>query len=1050
MRRALLALAGCVALTGVARAGDPFPFSDAALHAVQFVDREEGWAVGDEGVVWHTIDHGTTWERQPTGVRASLRGLHFLNPYTGWVVGREELPGGQSAGVLLYTRDGGLKWRRIGENALPGLAGVRFLDGHTGIVFGDGTDQFPSGVFATADFGRTWTPVPGPRCPGWLAGQFADAQSGALVGPWGRVAAVRDGRVGPADADGLAGRAVTGLATGAGGAVAVGEGGLVLLSPDAVGGHWTFANLPLSPEQRAGWDFRAVATSGDNVWVAGRPGAKLLHSRDRGKTWEVQTTGQPLPLNALFFADDSRGWAVGELGSILNTTDGGKTWRVQRRGGQRCAVLLISSRPSRLPADAIAVAGARDGYLAAAFCVNAADPAGAPSDEAHEGVRFAAAVRKAGGAAGEVLWQFPLADYMAEAGKPDLLKAWDGPHAGRAAEDYLRQVVLALRVWRPDVVVTDHPDADRNPNPADALVAEAAREAFGRAADPACFPEQIRDLGLESWKASKLYARWHGPAGAQVAIDLDEPDARLGATVRDFADGALAVAAPGQARPPLAGCYRLLESRIDGAEAHRDLTAGLVLAPAGVARRELPPIAPTDDRALKSARAARNLRALAEGRAAGLTDPAKLVGHIGSELDGLPDDQGAAAALAVAGAYSHRGQWQFAREIYLLMADRYPAHPLTANAYRWLVHHNASSEARRRQELGQFKVAREDIRFRGTETEVELTGKDAKATAKVKGNAEAVTSGQVALLADRQASRRWYQGCIDPAKRLAAYGPLFERDPALQLCVQSARRNLGEVQAARDWCTHFSKSHPADGPCAAAAAAELWLANRNGNPPKPVAACPCLGERPYLDGVLDDGCWQDLKPIVLAEAEGQTAKDCPTDVWLAYDDEYLYLAARCRRQGGTVEAPTETRSHDADLRGHDRLELYLDLDRDYATYFRLSVDERGCVADDCWGDPSWDPQWFVARHADETGWQVEAAIPLAELTSERVSGGKVWAANVVRVLPGRGVQAFSTPAGVEPRPEGLGLLVFGQEAVPTKSKNVADKPADAHPSPGSR
>jgi hypothetical protein len=38
--------------------------------------------------------------------------------------------------------------------------------------------------------------------------------------------------------------------------------------------------------------------------------------------------------------------------------------------------------------------------------------------------------------------------------------------------------------------------------------------------------------------------------------------------------------------------------------------------------------------------------------------------------------------------------------------------------------------------------------------------------------------------------------------------------------------------------------------------------------------------------------------------------------------------------------------------------------------------------------------------------------------------GKAWACNVVRVLPGRGVQAWSLPADVEPRPEGLGLLIF--------------------------
>ena len=108
----------------------------------------------------------------------------------------------------------------------------------------------------------------------------------------------------------------------------------------------------------------------------------------------------------------------------------------------------------------------------------------------------------------------------------------------------------------------------------------------------------------------------------------------------------------------------------------------------------------------------------------------------------------------------------------------------------------------------------------------------------------------------------------------------------------------------------------------------------------------------------------------------------------------------------------------------------LDLDRDYATCFHLQVDERGCVADDCWGDKSWSPRWFVAVHSEPAAWVVEAAIPMAALTGDTVTAGKAWAVNVVRVLPGRGVQAWSLPAEVPEevlRPEGMGLLLFSQE-----------------------
>src|SRR6516162_569096 len=124
MRPIYGALLLSAALVPAASAGEPRTFEDAPLHAIQFVDDSEGWAVGDEGVIWHSIDGGKNWERQPTGVRASLRSVHFFPeaPNVGWVVGREELPNGTgSAGVLLFTDDGGWKWRRVLLNAMPGL-----------------------------------------------------------------------------------------------------------------------------------------------------------------------------------------------------------------------------------------------------------------------------------------------------------------------------------------------------------------------------------------------------------------------------------------------------------------------------------------------------------------------------------------------------------------------------------------------------------------------------------------------------------------------------------------------------------------------------------------------------------------------------------------------------------------------------------------------------------------------------------------------------------------------------------------------------------------
>jgi photosystem II stability/assembly factor-like uncharacterized protein len=1024
-----------------ARAGDLRNFEDAALHAVQFVDKAEGWAVGDDGVIWHTIDAGATWERVPSGVRASLRSVCFVNPYFGWIAGREELPEGGSAGVLLYTQDGGVAWKRVLLNATPGLNVVRFADAKTGFLAGDGSDQHPSGLFVTADAGRSWQPVPGPRVTSWLAGDFSGGNGGALAGAWNCLGTVRNGKAFTVAMDSLGGRNLCGLQLHGKTGVAVGQGGLVLRT-DAAGSSWNFADLGLAKEAPYDWDFHAVHGSGKQYWVVGRPGSVVLHSADDGAHWESQRTGQPLPLDGVFFADEEHGWAVGELGSILATTDGGKTWKLQRRGGQRTAALFVNARAAGAPLEAIALVGGQDGYLTASLRVTAADPASAAPARAADGIRFAAAVRQAGGAAAETLWQFPVPSYLAHSSRDDLLPAWDQRHAGRAAEQLLRQAVLALRVWRPDVVVTDAPGAPG----ADGLVAEAMREAFKAAADPKMFPEQISVMGLEPWKASKLYGRCDKSDG-QVTLDLTAVSEPLEATAREFAQTAAAGLGDDAPAIPARRCFRLLAASIAGADDHHDLMQGVELARGGLARRPLAvgawsgDHAPTTEDAVKAIRRRAELVAMCETPVGGLTEPDKLLSRIGPMLADMPDDQAGRAAFAVANQFARAGQWDMAREAFLLLVDRYPAHPRTPDAFRWLIRHNASSEARRRHELGQFvAVGRLEYGKPNPDAPVQPMppaddkGDEEKGKKPTKGPAipsfDTQESGRLIDVAGKEETRKWYQGALDMESRLTTFGPVFSDDPAVLFPLQAARRNLGEADAANKWYEDFV-AHQPDGPWRAAAAAELWLSRRSGAPPKPVLYCRYTDDHPFLDGKLDDACWQAAPAIPLREAAGDTSGEYKTETRFAHDRDFLYFAVRCTHPSDRAEPLARPRTHDADLRGHDRVSVLLDLDRDYATCFHFTIDQRGCIADECWGDKTWDPRWFLAVHKEDTEWVVEAAIPLAALTGDGATPGLAWCCNVIRTIPGRGVQAWSLPAEAPDetlRPEGMGLLIFMPDA----------------------
>ncbi len=141
---------------------------------------------------------------------------------------------------------------------------------------------------------------------------------------------------------------------------------------------------------------------------------------------------------------------------------------------------------------------------------------------------------------------------------------------------------------------------------------------------------------------------------------------------------------------------------------------------------------------------------------------------------------------------------------FCLMVDHYPAHPLAVDAYRWLVCHVSSSEARRRQELGQFSMA----------SAVQLNPRlnpDAKAAdvQQVKGT-EVARQGRVDFLADKEQTRQWFQGSLLFGQRLAAFGPLYASDPAIQFCLQASRRQLANSARPKNGTRSSARSAPRD------------------------------------------------------------------------------------------------------------------------------------------------------------------------------------------------------------------------------------------------
>src|SRR5262249_40388387 len=160
---------------------------------------------------------------------------------------------------------------------------------------------------------------------------------------------------------------------------------------------------------------------------------------------------------------------------------------------------------------------------------------------------------------------------------------------------------------------------------------------------------------------------------------VTEPSLVLGETPRDVGMKAASMLCDRPREFPNQRSFKLLESAIPDAAKHTDLMQGIVLAAGGTARRPARGIDPGpahQEEIRRQLREKRNL--LAIGEIIATAKPAEAQAHfarMGPLLAKLPDEAGASAVSALAHKYIRAGQWNLAREAYLLMADRYPAHP---------------------------------------------------------------------------------------------------------------------------------------------------------------------------------------------------------------------------------------------------------------------------------------------------------------------------------------------------------------------------------------
>lgn len=987
--------------------------SDAALSDVCFVDPRCGWAVGDRGTIWHTEDGGDRWDLQRSDVACRLQSVFFLDSQTGWAAGGSSHPYlHTSQGVVLATRDGGQHWKPIPKLLLPALKRIRFFNARRGWAIGCPSAMFPSGVFTTDSGGLAWDCLPGPRPASWLAGGFWDPWNGGAAGRGGLAATIRQGVLGPAEISvpalhDLQRMEVISPSYG----WLVGQGGLVFVTTDAAASWRPPPGEVAPPATAAQFDFLAVEVRGPKCWVAGSPGTLVFHTTDAGRTWSAAPTGQSLPLAAITFVDDQNGWAVGQLGTILNTADGGRTWRRQRSGGARVAMLGLFSEPRHVPLELFARLSAEEGYLAAVEVLNRRDVEIPSRHEVHPADRIHEALVAVGACGAQTAWQFPLRQSGLAMPVPHVLQAWDHFHQGRGLPEFEAHLVRQIRTWRPDVILTHDPNA-RGDEPAGTLIGQALLQLADRAADPACFPDQIQAAGLPPWQVKKVYALLPPDTNGTVNLNTSQLAGRLGRSLADLTAGPRGLVDDRYRPAPRSLGFCVMADRLNRDQDQNEFFSGISLSPGSDARRMLiGTVVETAQTVRQVAQRRRNIEAILE-RA--LRDPqgaVRLLAEANQLTQGLDADSSAQILFQMADAYNRGGQWPMAAEAFQLLVDRHAKHPLARAALVWLVHYETSAEAEWRVE-GQQRI-----------TLQKTTAERASAHEARPGPAPgSQRKTSLPLLYARKSDER-AQRAAALATRLEQTRPELLAQPSIGFPFAALDRRQGNGQQAERYYLAQRRGVQRDAwwNCAQG---EGWLAEPKGPPPKPIVECLTAPERPRLDGQLEDPLWQAAKPVDLRSLHQDDA-DWPVTVQFACDDKFLYLAIRARQALGAKYEPAKgPRPRDPDLAGQDRVEIYLDLDRDYSTWYRLAIDHRGWATDACWGDSTWNPSWFVAAAASHGFWTAEAAIPLDQLTGQAPAPNAAWAIGLQRIVPGVGFQSFSTPAAIDPMPEGFGYLIF--------------------------
>ena len=166
-----------------------------------------------------------------------------------------------------------------------------------------------------------------------------------------------------------------------------------------------------------------------------------------------------------------------------------------------------------------------------------------------------------------------------------------------------------------------------------------------------------------------------------------------------------------------------------------------------------------------------------------------------------------------------------------------------------------------------------------------------------------------------------------------------------------------------------------------------------------------------VDGKLDEPIWSRIPPVTdfhQREPDQGAQPSQKTKVWVVYDDDALYIAARM--YDTHPDSIVKVLGRKDYFTTADWFGVYIDAYRDKRSGNFFYIGPSGTVGDgvlynDDWDDQDWDGVWEGKSNVDDKGWTMEMRIPLSQLRFNNTPN-QVWGINFERDIGRRNEQDY--------------------------------------------